>query len=166
MAQSNDATGARPVTDAQSARLKKRFLERFALCGNITRACELAGIKRRRVIYEWQEHDDEFALAMQQADVEATEHLEAEAWRRASSGVVTETPLLYRGKVIRTIVETKYSDTLLIFLLKARAPEKYRDRFDIRLTAQQHAERLAREFGVPVEDVLAEAEALLKSRAG
>jgi hypothetical protein len=119
------------VTDAQSARLKKRFLEHFARLGNVTAACDAAGIKRRRVIYEWKEHDDEFVMAYREAEQIATEVLEAEARRRAVEGVTTETPLIYRGKVVDTVVETKYSDTLLIFLLKARDPEKYRENVNL-----------------------------------
>jgi hypothetical protein len=52
--------------------------------------------------------------------------LEAEAWRRAVEGV--ERPIVSGGKVVTTVRE--YSDTLLIFLLKGRRPEKYA-RFEV-----------------------------------
>jgi hypothetical protein len=110
---------------------KKRFLEHFAEFGNVSTAAKLAGIDRTTV-YFWQEIDDEFAEGFRQADLKATEVLEAEARRRAVEGVTSETPVRGRnGELLDTIVETKYSDTLLIFLLKARSPEKYRDRHDI-----------------------------------
>ncbi len=116
------------MTNAQTARLKKRFLEQFARMGNITRACEAIGMRRRRNIYDWQEHDDQFAAAFREAEIEATEALEAEAWRRACEG--TEKPVYQGGELVGHITEK--SDTLLIFLLKARAPEKYREKFDHR----------------------------------
>ena len=49
--------------------------------------------------------------------------LEEEAIRRACRGV--NEPVFYRGKVCGAI--QKYSDTLLIVLLKALAPAKYRE---------------------------------------
>lgn len=96
------------ATQGQSVRLKKGFLDAFRLTGNVTQACSASGVGRSTV-YRWQEHDEQFALSFRQAELESTELLEAEAQRRAVSG----------------------SDTLLIFLLKARAPEKYRERHDI-----------------------------------
>lgn len=111
---------------AQTARFKTTFLAHFATMGNITAAAEAAGISRR-VVYDWQERDQQFSLAFQEANAIATERLEAEAWRRAVDGDVNETPIMHGGRVITTITEHKRSDTLLIFLLKARAPGKYRD---------------------------------------
>jgi hypothetical protein len=93
------------VTTEQAVHLKKAFLEHFRAHGNVSWACRAVGITRRPTVYEWQEHDDEFAAAFREAEIEATETLEQEAYRRAFQG----------------------SDTLLIFLLKARAPTKYRD---------------------------------------
>jgi hypothetical protein len=118
------------MTRAQVARLKKAFIEQFAEYGNITTAAMRAGIARRTV-YGWQEQDDQFAAAFRDAEIQATETLESEARRRAVEGVVTITPYYHRGELLSETVETKYSDTLLIFLLKARAPEKYRERVGI-----------------------------------
>lgn len=119
------------ATRAQSAHLKKAFLEDFRIHGNVTTACERTGAERR-TIYKWRESDSQFREKYDEAEVEATEHLEAEAWRRAVEGDTVETPIIYKGDVVDTIVETKRSDTLLIFLLKARAPEKYRDVLSVR----------------------------------
>ena len=61
----------------------------------------------------------------------ATEVLEAEARRRAVTGV--RRLKFDKGQAIidpetgEPYVELDYSDVLLIFLLKARAPEKYRE---------------------------------------
>jgi hypothetical protein len=119
------------TTRAQTAQLKSDFIDALAEYGNITTAARTAGCSRR-VVYDWQEKDDQFAAACREAEIQATETLEAEARRRAVEGVTTETPIYVKGELAHTIVETKYSDTLLIFLLKARAPDKYRERFDVR----------------------------------
>lgn len=99
--------------------------------GNITTAARIAGVDRRTV-YKWQEHDDVFTAEFRDAETKATETLEAEARRRAVEGVDKQRRVYdNRGNLIDEYTETTYSDTLLIFLLKARAPEKYRDRHDI-----------------------------------
>jgi hypothetical protein len=113
------------TTRAQTAQHKKAFLAHYREAGNISRACDAAAVERRTV-YKWQEHDDGFALAFKQAQVEAVEALEAEAYRRAVEGV--EEPLHSAGRMIGTV--RRYSDTLLIFLLKGAAPAKYRERYD------------------------------------
>lgn len=114
------------MTRAQVTRHKAAFLEHFALTGNVTRAAQAAGVARRTV-YVWQERDLAFSLAFNEANAIATEALEAEAWRRAVDGDVRETPILFGGEVVATAAETRRSDVLLMFLLKARAPGKYRD---------------------------------------
>ena len=58
---------------------------------------------------------------------EARELLEAEARRRAAIGV--DEPVFYKGKVVGHI--RKYSDNLLMFLLKAHWPEKFRDNYAV-----------------------------------
>lgn len=138
------------MTHRQVQRLKAKFLEHFAVYGNITQGAQHAGIDRTTV-YRWQEHDDDFAAAFREAEIQATETLEAEARRRAVEGVVSETPIYSRkGELLNTIIETKYSDTLLIFLLKARAPEKYRERFDVTTAGQPMIKQVDADLGAVV----------------
>lgn len=113
-------------TLAQSALLKSRFLEAFRQTGVILSAAEAAGCARRS-IYNWLEHDEEFAAAYRQAEVESTERLEREMIRRAVEG--TEKPVFQGGQLVGKIRE--YSDTLLIFALKARKPHVYRERVEV-----------------------------------
>jgi len=68
-----------------------------------------------------------FAAAFREADLKATEVLEREAWRRANEGFAE--PVYQHGKLVGTV--QRYSDNLLMFLLRARAPERYRDRVDV-----------------------------------
>lgn len=126
---------------------KRAFLAAYAQCGNVTQAAEAAGIPRS-LHYKWLEQEgpegDAYREAFAQAQEEAADRLEAEARRRAVEGVVR-----YRftkdGDPIRHPVtgepyyELEYSDTLLIFLLKAARPEKYADRTKAEITGANGA---------------------------
>lgn len=104
--------------------------------GNVTKACEIAGIGRSAA-YEWREADPEFALEWESAIEAGTDELEEEARRRAFQGV--NKPVFYKGEKCGFVKE--YSDTLLIFLLKGRRPERYRERFDVEVKdARKRAE--------------------------
>ena len=81
------------------------MLSAFKNCANVTKACELVDIARA-TFYGWLRDDPEFKAAYEAAREEAIQVLEDEAIRRATIGG---------------------SDTLLIFLLKAARPQKYRD---------------------------------------
>lgn len=94
--------------------------------GNVTDAAKTAGFSRRAA-YEWREDDAEFAAEWDEAVEAGTDQLEQEARRRAYEGV--DEPVFYQGAECGTV--RKYSDTLLIFLLKGRRPEKYRERVQI-----------------------------------
>lgn len=101
---------------------KGAFLKAFAKVGNVTHAARIAKCNRT-VIYDWLDNDPEFARKFEEAESEAVEHLEEEAYRRAVTGTLK--PVFHQGIQCGAIRE--YSDTLLIFTLKARRPEKYRD---------------------------------------
>jgi hypothetical protein len=90
----------------------------------------------RSALYERRAEDPEFARDWAAAEDAGTEVLEQEARRRAVEGVVHETPIYYQGDHVGSVVETKYSDTLLMFLLKARRPDKYRERQDVHYSGQ------------------------------
>jgi hypothetical protein len=73
--------------------------------------------------YRRRDEDEAFRLAWEHADRIGTQALEAEAGRRAYHGTLK--PVYYMGEECGQIRE--YSDTLLMFLLRARRPKKYRD---------------------------------------
>lgn len=108
-------------------RPKKRkqldFLEAFMEYVSVSRAAKKAKV-HRTVIYDWIKDEAEFKTAYERACELATARLEDEAVRRAYEGTLK--PVYQGGKKICSIRE--YSDTLLIVLLKARAPEKYKER--------------------------------------
>src|SRR5947199_54739 len=85
---------------------KKRafFLKAFEEAAAVADAAKRAGVNRVTV-YKWRESDEGFARQWADVEERSTELLEREAVRRATDG----------------------SDVLLIFLLKSRRPERYRD---------------------------------------
>ena len=112
----------------QGERNKAAFLAAFAECGNIRESAEVAGIGRR-THYTWLETDVDYAAAFAEAQENAVEALEAEARRRAVEGV--EEPVgWYKGVAGGSV--RRYSDNLLMFLLKGLQPDKYRERFEVR----------------------------------
>lgn len=100
------------------------FLTALSSVGKITDACKIAGVSRMTA-WRHKTSDPDFAKQWADAEQQAADVLEAEAWRRAHDGV--EEPVYYKGEICGTV--RKYSDLLLIFLLKGIRPEKYRERF-------------------------------------
>ena len=103
---------------AQSAPEKRRkrdwaprFLEIFRQTGNVRLSADGAGIDRDTA-YRRRQRDRRFAEAWAQTEQDAIDVLEAEARRRALTT----------------------SDTLLIFLLKAHRPDRYREPSRVELT--------------------------------
>jgi hypothetical protein len=108
---------------------QKAFLAALCETGNITRAAEAAGVARRQH-YNWLDNDSTYLKRFEECIDQAADNLEAEARRRAVEGVAE--PVFYKGKPIGAV--RKYSDTLLIFLLKGARPDKYRERHQINST--------------------------------
>lgn len=108
---------------------KRSFIAAFSETGNVSLAAKAAGIGRR-THYDWMTDDPKYAASFRDARETAGDLLEAEARRRAAEGV--EEPVYQGGKRVGTI--RRYSDTLLIFLLKGARPEVYRERYEV-----QHA---------------------------
>lgn len=118
-------------TPDENGHLKKpAVLAAFKGCASVTKACEIADICRD-TFYRWLREDADFNKAYQAAREQAIEALEDEATRRAYEGV--DRPVYQGGKQVGMIRE--YSDTLLIFLLKAHRPQKYRDNIRQELTS-------------------------------
>ncbi len=91
-------------------------------------ACEVAKVGRSSH-YRWLEEHLEYREAFELAKECAADVLEAAAYRRAVTG--WDEPVgWYRGEAGGMV--RKYSDVLLIFLLKGIRPEKYRDRMEVR----------------------------------
>jgi len=99
---------------------KELFLKKLLLSlGNVSRACKLSKTGRT-TFYEWKE-DSEFLCAYNDVLEEVVEMAESELFRRGVKGV--RKPIFQGKKLVGHVQE--YSDTCLIFLLKALKPEKY-----------------------------------------
>ncbi len=92
---------------------QRLFLEAYAVHANIMLSARAAGI-HRSTVYDWQEHDEDFAFAF---------NLAKEGW---------EEPVYQFGQYAGTV--RKYSDTLLIFHAKMLMPE-YRDKSTVDVNA-------------------------------
>lgn len=99
------------------------FLLKFGECASVSKAAKQAKVPRSTV-YDWLKKDADFKTAFDEACEAAIGALEDEAVRRAHEGTVK--PVFQGGKKVGSVRE--YSDTLLIVLLKARSPEKYKER--------------------------------------
>ena len=96
--------------------------------GNKVRAAHAAGINPSTPYTRQWKEDEEFQKALELAISYAADVLEAEAIRRAHDGV--EEPVgWYKGEPGGVV--TKYSDTLLIFLMKGANPTKYVERHQL-----------------------------------
>lgn len=93
--------------------------------GVVRDACKAAEVGRSTA-YDRRAKDPEFRQAWDEIIDATTDTLEREAYRRATLGV--EEPIYYKGQEVGKV--RRYSDTLLIFLLKGRKPDVYRDRFE------------------------------------
>lgn len=105
---------------------KPQFIAELAARGNVVDACKKAKVVRS-VAYATRTSDAAFAEAWKEAVEIAVEAMEAEARRRAVDGTLK--PIYQGGKLMCKVRE--YSDTLLIFLLKAHKPERYRERHQV-----------------------------------
>lgn len=133
------------------------FLAVLRKTGIVAKACKEAGITYKQA-YHRRNTDDEFAMEWRMALDEAIESLEEAAWTRARDGVKVLKPIYAGGKYVGDQEITQYSDTLLMFLLKAHKPQMYRDippqvqNFNINLV-KQAARRMAIEAGFTPEQV-------------
>lgn len=141
---------AKPATRRGPDVWRPAFLARLRASGNVTVAAEAATVDRATV-YDARAADAGFAEAWKAALEEAADRLEAEARRRAHDGLLRKKFTAKGEPVIdpetgEQYWEREYSDVLLMFLLKAARPEKFRDRLDLRHAGQlqvRHDDALA-----------------------
>jgi hypothetical protein len=113
---------------------KPVFLRAFAETGIVARACLVAKVARSTV-YEARILDPKFCQMWDEIENASTDEMEAEAYRRGVKGV--DKPVFQGKELVGHVRE--YSDTLLIFMLKARKPEKYRETTRHELTGKDGA---------------------------
>jgi len=124
------------------------FLENFAQFGIMAHACREVGIGSRQTVYQWLESDPVFAAAYAEAEAKALAVLEREAHRRAVEGSPYTRTSYWHGEPVGTDYKVEYSDALLTTLLRARAPEKYREQSAVTVA------QIVKVVGVEPSDVL------------
>ena len=107
-----------------------KFLAALRTSGNVSHAARHAA-RSRSAVYGARRGDTAFAADWEDALEEAADRLELEALRRAVEGTVEDR--FYQGTVIGSI--TRYSDNLLMFLLKVRRPWQFDPQFWGRMPA-------------------------------
>jgi len=105
---------------------KEDYLRQLPRLVTSTLALRAAGATPSQLA-RWREQDGAFCVAERQAREEIADQLEAEAVRRAFRGVRKP---VYQGGLLAGYL-TEYSDTLLVFVLKAMRPERFRDRSEV-----------------------------------
>ncbi len=113
---------------------QQMFLEAYVVCGTIMGASRAIDMRDTNH-YDWMK-DPDYAAAFADAEKRAIAHLEAELFNRVYQG--TDEPVIYQGelcyqkdkagrKTDKPLTIKRKSDTLLIFALKGKKPEVYRD---------------------------------------
>lgn len=130
------AEKAAEYTELVGARKLKFLTELLANGGHIQHAARATGVSES-LIRKYADDDPDFALAWETVQDTNVEKLEAEVDRRALG---YQKELTYQGTKTGDTV-TEYSDTLLMFRLKALRPEKYRDGPGVNKAASQFSEQ-------------------------
>lgn len=108
---------------ALSGDLYAQFFIQLAKTCNVTGSAAAIGVSRQHV-HHLRRTRPEFAKHWDDAIQQATDSLEAAARKRAMDGY--QRPVYQRGELVG--YEPCYSDALMITLLKAHRPEKFRDK--------------------------------------
>jgi hypothetical protein len=124
---------------------KARALAKYREVGTVRGACRGAGIGRR-TWYNWLEEDKSFAALVQEARDDVADELEEEASKRAKA--------------------KDGSDILLIFLLKALRPHKYRQNLKIDLVSPIVREKVRQTVSMIRTELYAATAARLLKRLG
>ncbi len=136
----NGLQALRKVTDAPARERRDRasklmrqraFLREFRKCGIVGKSCELARMGRS-TFDGWMREDERFQRLYAAALDHAADLLEWEARRRAEHG--WDEPVFQRGGQVGVI--RKYSDNLMITLLKGMKPDVYKDRTESSVTVK------------------------------
>lgn len=130
----------KPSTNTTRLHARTTFLKTLEATCNVSEAAKAAGVDRATP-YMWRAKDEAFAQAWDAAIEIAVDKLEYAARNRAVDGV--EEPIIGRIERDRDGIITttrRYSDTLLVTLLKAHRPEKYREKVDHEHRGSVHVE--------------------------
>lgn len=121
-----DRPGRNPkLTESQEA-----FLAAYEQYGKIYPAMKAVGLGARQNHYNWLKNE-KYARLFSEAEENAVELAESELRRRALGANTREKQHYYKGQLVGTETWRKYDTVALIFYLKSKRPEVYRDRYDV-----------------------------------
>lgn len=112
---------------AVSLRKRKAFLKYLRQTGKVAFSARKAGFADTSYLHKLKQQDEEFAAEWAAAIDAAMDRFEDEAIRRAVEGV--DKAVMYKGEVVH--YEKEYSDQLLMFMLRAGRPDKFRDNVNV-----------------------------------
>jgi len=144
MSKSSQSSPKKSKVITRTGKWKATFIDILGKTGNVTLAAEAANVGTDTAYAhrnaDSPTYEPEFAKAWQRALEKAADILEAEARRRGFNGY--DEPVFGSGGPGQGTVQVgtvrRYSDTLLIFLLKGARPEKYRDNYHLTQNNQQN----------------------------
>ena len=122
----NGPDGTTPETE-ETLKGARQFLDALTEFGIVALAVKAAPFSRATA-YRYRAQDEQFKAEWDAAIDESTDTLVREAWRRATEGV-KET---WTDKHGNLHTKYSYSDNLLMFLIKSRRPQEYRDNATIK----------------------------------
>lgn len=128
---------------------KRRFLEVLRETANVRLACTKAGVSRAGA-YKARDQNRKFAEEWDEAIEDAVDAVELAAMQRAVGGVERRRPIYMKIKVegkdgkvaekvvkVDEVIEKYYSDAILLKILSAYRPEKYRERYEVKNAGAQ-----------------------------
>lgn len=145
----------RPKSKARQEKAQAKFIDLLTEGVTVKEAATACGLSRA-TLYRTRKSDAVFSQQWDDAFEAGTDSLEAEAQRRAMG---YDVPVHWQGKQIGSV--KAYSDTLLIFLLKARAPLKYCDKARAASYERKQSDAEAAEFA-PGGMLMSIGEAIMK----
>ncbi len=107
-----------------------KFFNKLRDTADVSQSALHAGYPRRSV-YEWRDKEPKFKEKWDAAWELGVDAMEEEARRRGMEGV--EKPVYQNGKKVGKV--QVYSDTLLMFMLKGRRPDRFRDNSTLEVAA-------------------------------
>lgn len=119
-------------------RKRKVFLRALAEGRSVAESGRAAGYTDARALRRYRKENEIFADEWAEAVETGVDRLEEEALRRAKDGVLE--PTFYKGGIVGHT--RKFSDSLMMFLLRGAKPERYRENV--------HGGQLNVNFGVMV----------------
>ena len=132
----NDGAGGGKKRKRKKPPKMDAFLAAYEETGNLSKSCELVEMDDM-THYRWLKKFPSYQRRFAKAQVVASRKLEEEARRRAIEGV--DEPVFHDGAVCG--YKRRYSDTLLIFLMKGLMPERYRERTETQIRSEVYEEK-------------------------